>query len=173
MILRSYKGKTPSLGKPRFIAPNATIVGDVTLGDGSSVWYGAVIRSDLNPIRIGRDCNMQDNATIHSNRSSVATLGNGVTVGHNAIVHGATIEDDVLVGMHATVLDGAHIGKGSIIAAGAVVLSGMEVPPNSLVAGVPGKILRRDDPHSLERTRDNAQEYILLAEGHAESEDLT
>ena len=137
MILRSYKGKTPSLGKPRFIAPNATIVGDVTLGDGSSVWYGAVIRSDLNPIRIGRDCNVQDNATIHSNRSSVATLGNGVTVGHNAIVHGATIEDDVLV------------------------------------AGVPGKILRRDDPHSLERTRDNAQEYILLAEGHAESEDLT
>ena len=173
MILRSYKGKTPSLGNPRFIAPNATIVGDVTLGDGSSVWYGAVIRSDLNPIRIGRDCNVQDNATIHSNRSSVATLGNGVTVGHNAIVHGATIEDDVLVGMHATVLDGAHIGKGSIIAAGAVVLSGMEVPPNSLVAGVPGKILRRDDPHSLERTRDNAQEYILLAEGHAESEDLT
>ena len=75
--------------------------------------------------------------------------------------------------MHATVLDGAHIGKGSIIAAGAVVLSGTEVPPNSLVAGVPGKILRRDDPHSLERTRDNAQEYILLAEGHAESEDLT
>ena len=138
MILRSYKGKTPSLGNPRFIAPNATIVGDVTLGDGSSVWYGAVIRSDLNPIRIGRDCNVQDNATIHSNRSSVATLGNGVTVGHNAIVHGATIEDDVLVGMHATVLDGAHIGKGSIIAAGAVVLSGMEVPPNSLVAGVPG-----------------------------------
>ena len=127
MILRSYKGKMPSLGKPRFIAPNATIVGDVTLGDGSSVWYGAVIRSDLNPIRIGRDCNVQDNATIHSNRSSVATLGNGVTVGHNAIVHGATIEDDVLVGMHATVLDGAHIGKGSIIAAGAVVLSGMEV----------------------------------------------
>ena len=103
----------------------------------------------------------------------MATLGNGVTVGHNAIVHGATIEDDVLVGMHATVLDGAHIGSGSIIAAGAVVLSGMEVPPNSLVAGVPGKILRRDDPHSLERTRDNAQEYILLAEGHAESEDLT
>lgn len=133
----------------------------------------AVIRSDLNPIRIGRDCNVQDNATIHSNRNSVATLGNGVTVGHNAIVHGATIEDDVLVGMHATVLDGAHIGSGSIIAAGAVVLSGMEVPPNSLVAGVPGKILRRDDPHSLERTRDNAQEYILLAEGHAESEDLT
>ena len=127
MLLRSYQGKTPRLGKPRFIAPNATIVGDVTLGDGSSVWYGAVIRSDLNPIRIGRDCNVQDNATIHSNRNSVATLGNGVTVGHNAIVHGATIEDDVLVGMHATVLDGAHIGSGSIIAAGAVVLSGMEV----------------------------------------------
>ena len=131
MLLRSYQGKTPRLGKPRFIAPNATIVGDVTLGDGSSVWYGAVIRSDLNPIRIGRDCNVQDNATIHSNRNSVATLGNGVTVGHNAIVHGATIEDDVLVGMHATVLDGAHIGSGSIIAAGAVVLSGMEVPPTA------------------------------------------
>lgn len=141
MLLRSYQGKTPRLGKPRFIAPNATIVGDVTLGDGSSVWYGAVIRSDLNPIRIGRDCNVQDNATIHSNRNSVATLGNGVTVGHNAIVHGATIEDDVLVGMHATVLDGAHIGSGSIIAAGAVVLSRHGGAPQQ-----PGGRCARQDP---------------------------
>ena len=167
MILRSYKGKTPSLGKPRFIAPNATIVGDVTLGDGSSVWYGAVIRSDLNPIRIGRDCNVQDNATIHSNRSSVATLGNGVTVGHNAIVHGATIEDDVLVGMHATLLNRCVIGKGSIVAAGAVVPEGMIVPPGSIVMGVPAYVRGPLNERQRSLAPDGAEEYRELARLHA------
>ena len=150
MILRSYKGKTPSLGKPRFIAPNATIVGDVTLGDGSSVWYGAVIRSDLNPIRIGRDCNVQDNATIHSNRSSVATLGNGVTVGHNAIVHGATIEDDVLVGANAVVIEGCRIGHDAVVAAGAVVVE--DVAPNTVVAGCPARVIKVKDDKTASKT---------------------
>ncbi|MBQ8647213.1 MAG: gamma carbonic anhydrase family protein [Oscillospiraceae bacterium] len=171
MHIRSFNGKVPTLNDPLFIAPNATITGAVTLGEGSSVWYGAVIRSDFNPITIGRDCNIQDNCTLHSDRNHTVTMGDRVTVGHNALVHGATIEDDVLVGMNSTVLDGAHIGAGSIIAAGAVVLGGTEVPPGSLVAGVPAKVLRPAGEKGLNMIRSNAEAYKMLAAGHAAGEE--
>ena len=171
MHIRSYNGKAPTLNGLLFIAPNATITGDVTIHEGSSVWYSAVIRSDFNPITIGRDCNIQDNCTLHSDRNHTVTMGDRVTVGHNALVHGATIEDDVLVGMNSTVLDGAHIGAGSIIAAGAVVLGGTEVPPGSLVAGVPAKVLRPAGEKGLNMIRSNAEAYKMLAAGHAAGEE--
>lgn len=149
-----------------FIAPNATVIGDVSLGKDVSIWYGASVRGDMAPIHIGDGSNVQENATIHVDPGISVTVGKGVTIGHNAVVHGATIEDDVLIGMGAIVLNHAVVGSGSIIAAGAVVREGMQVPPGSLVAGVPGKVLKELTPEQQEHIRENAQTYISCAQAH-------
>ncbi|GAA0528519.1 gamma carbonic anhydrase family protein [Chitinophaga japonensis] len=128
------------MGKDCFIAPNATIVGDVVMGDGCSVWFNAVVRGDVNSIRIGNKVNIQDGAVIHCTYEKTKTLiGDNVSIGHNAIVHGCTVDDNVLIGMGAIVMDNAHIGGNSIIAAGAVVLEGTKVEPGTIYAGVPAK----------------------------------
>ncbi|MEQ9188397.1 MAG: gamma carbonic anhydrase family protein [Cryomorphaceae bacterium] len=134
------RGKTPELGQQCFIAPNATLIGDFKCGDECSFWFNTVVRGDVNGIRMGNRVNVQDGAVIHCTfEKTKAIIGNNVSIGHNALVHGCTIEDNVLIGMGAIVMDNAVIGSGSIIAAGAIVLEGTQVPPGSLFAGNPAK----------------------------------
>ena len=142
-LVRTVNGLTPRMGRDCFLAETAVVIGDVVLGDQCSVWYNAVVRGDVNSIRMGDRVNVQDNATLHCTyqRASLA-IGNDVSIGHNAIVHGCTIHDKVLIGMGAIVMDHAVIGEGSVIAAGAVVLEGTDVPPGSLMAGVPARRIR-------------------------------
>lgn len=138
--------KSPQLGRPAYIAPNATIVGDVHMGDDCSVWFQAVIRGDVNRIILGERVNVQDGAVIHCTYEKAATtIGSDVSIGHRAIVHGCTIEDQVLIGMGSIVMDGAVIGRGSIVAAGAVVLEGTQVPPGTVYAGVPARKVKEVD----------------------------
>lgn len=168
-VIKSVRGFTPKIGKGSMVAENATIVGNVEIGEESSVWFGAVIRGDVNAIRIGKRCNIQDGACLHatfdlSPHPSVTILGDGVSVGHNAIIHGAQIGDNCLIGMGATVLDNAKVGEGCIIAANALVLSGAVLEPNGLYAGVPAKRLKDVTPeqrvNTLERT---TRDYMLYA----------
>lgn len=134
------RGKAPEIPNDCFVAENATIVGDVVMGKECSVWFNAVIRGDVNSIRMGDKVNVQDGACIHCTYEKAATnIGNNVSIGHHALVHGCTVEDNVLIGMGAIVMDRAHIGTGSIIAAGAVVLEDTTVPPGTIFAGVPAK----------------------------------
>ncbi|HEX5024643.1 MAG TPA: gamma carbonic anhydrase family protein [Agriterribacter sp.] len=142
-VLLPVKGVYPTIGQNCYIAPNATIVGDVTMGEHCSVWFNAVVRGDVNSIRIGNKVNIQDGAVIHCTYQKTKTLiGNNVSIGHNAIVHGCTVHDNVLIGMGAIVMDNAEIGSHSIIAAGAVVLEGVKVEAGSIYAGVPAKKIK-------------------------------
>ena len=130
----------PDTSRAAYIAPNAAIAGDVQLGEGTSVWFSAAIRGDGHPVRIGKECNVQDGAVLHADEDYDIVLGDRVSVGHAAVVHGCHLDDYVLVGMNATVLNGAHVGEGCLIAAGALVTEHAEIPPHSLVVGVPGKV---------------------------------
>lgn len=159
-MIYDYKGKRPIIDESCYIADGAYIIGDAKLGKNVSVWFGAVVRADNDTIEIGDDCNIQDNASVHSDPGYPIKMGNMVTIGHNAVIHGCTIEDKVVIGMSATVLNGAVIGTGSIIGAGALVKEGMVVPPYSLAVGVPAKIVRKDALGQLEGNIDNAEEYL-------------
>lgn len=142
-LVRALNGTTPQFGSDVFLAETAVVIGDVVMGDQCSVWYNAVIRGDVNAIRIGHRTNIQDLAMLHCTYQRAAlTIGNDVSIGHSAIVHGCTIHDKVLIGMGAIVMDHAVIGEGSVVAAGAVVLQGTVIEPGSLVTGVPGKRVR-------------------------------
>ena len=139
-VILPVKGIMPTIPESVFVAPNATIVGDVVMGEECSIWFNAVLRGDVNSIRMGDRVNIQDGACIHCTYGrTTTTLGNNVSVGHNAIVHGCTVEDNVLIGMGAIVMDNVHIGSNTIIAAGAVVLEGTQVPAGCIFAGVPAK----------------------------------
>jgi carbonic anhydrase/acetyltransferase-like protein (isoleucine patch superfamily) len=152
-----------------FLAPGAVVVGDVTIGAESSVWFGAVLRGDADAIRIGRRTNVQDLCVLHADEGFPCTLGDGVTLGHAAIVHGATVEDDVLIGMRAVVMNGARIGIGSLIAVGALVTEGMVIPPGSLVMGLPGKVVRELGDRDRERIRHAAEHYVEMARRYREN----
>ena len=142
-VILPVKGILPQIGSNCFIAPNATIVGDVIMGSDCSVWFNAVIRGDVNSIRMGNKVNVQDGAVIHCTyEKTKAIIGNNVSIGHNAIVHGCVIDDNVFVGMGSIVMDNAHIGSNSIIAAGAVVLENTVVEPGSIYAGIPAKKIK-------------------------------
>ncbi|MET8206193.1 gamma carbonic anhydrase family protein [Streptomyces sp. NPDC005373] len=156
----------PEVDEGAWIAPGARLLGEVTVGGGSSVWYGAVLRADLASITIGRDSNLQDNAVVHNDTGCPTVLGDRVSVGHTAVVHGAVIEDDCLIGMAAVVMNRARIGAGSLIAAGAVVPEGAVVPPGSLVVGVPGGVRRPLRAEEAAKIRDNAKLYGELAARH-------
>ena len=159
MIVK-YNGRVPQIDKTAFVADNATLIGDVDLAPDSSVWFGAVLRGDNEPIRVGRGSNIQDNATLHSDPGHPLTVGQDVTVGHNAVVHGCTLGDGVLVGMGAVVLDDAVIGEYSIVGAGAVVTSGTVVPPYSLVLGLPAKVVKTDRLGQKQTNLANAEGYV-------------
>ena len=149
-----------------FIAESASVIGNVTMGRGSSVWFNAVVRGDMKPIVIGEEVNIQDCAVVHTDDQYGTNIGNGVTVGHGAIVHGATIGNDVLVGMGSIVLSGAVIGDNCIIGAGALVRQGMEVPPNSMVVGLPGRIVGEVDEGKRKAIRSFVDDYLRLAALH-------
>jgi carbonic anhydrase/acetyltransferase-like protein (isoleucine patch superfamily) len=160
-MLLSYGGKSPVTGERCYVAPTAAVIGEVSLADDVSVWFGAAIRGDSAPITVGEGSNIQDNATVHCSEGEPAVIGRRVSVGHNAVVHSATLEDDVLVGMGAVVLNNAVIGAGSIVGAGAVVTKGTVIPPRSLVMGVPAKVVGT----VLEGANlENAQTYMRIKE---------
>ncbi len=150
-------------GAPGFIAPTATVIGEVTLGEETGIWYGAVIRGDKDRIEIGAGSNIQDNAVVHTSRGFPARIGKEVSVGHGAILHGCTVHDRVLVGMGAIVMNGAVVGEDTIIAAGAVVTEGTVIPPGSVVMGVPAKVVKQASPEQKAGIRKNAESYIALA----------
>ncbi|HKK28572.1 MAG TPA: gamma carbonic anhydrase family protein, partial [Gemmatimonadota bacterium] len=151
-----------------FVAPSADVIGDVELGEDASVWYQCVLRGDIAPIRVGERTNIQDLTMVHVDPDTPCLIGSRVGIGHRAIIHACTIEDDCLIGMGAIVLSGATIGRGSLVAAGAVVTEGMEVPPESLVVGLPGKVIRRVDGRLRKRMRRTVEDYERLKEEHRE-----
>src|SRR5438477_11874313 len=161
--LETFLLKKPELGRGAYIAQGAIVVGDVTIGDFSSVWYNAVLRGDINRIVVGHHSNIQDNSVLHLADELPCVLGNYVTVGHSAIVHACTVGDECLVGMGATILDGAVIGEQSIIGANALVTQDTEVPPGSLVLGAPAKIVRSLTSDERQSLKSWAEKYVVNA----------
>jgi carbonic anhydrase/acetyltransferase-like protein (isoleucine patch superfamily) len=163
-MLRTYRGTSPKIAASAFVDASAQVIGQVTVGERSSIWPNVTARGDVNTIHIGDDSNIQDNSVLHCDAGLFPLhIGNRVTVGHLAMLHGCTIEDDCLIGIGAIVLNGAKIGKGSVIAAGAMVPEGAEVPPSSLAMGVPAKVKREVTPEERERFRLNALHYVEAA----------
>lgn len=162
-MIISFSGKAPSIHESCFIADNATVAGEVSLAENVSVWFGATLRGDMAPIAVGKGTNIQENAVVHVSPKHPAVIGKNVTVGHGAIIHGATIEDNVLVGMSAVVLDGAVIGKNSVIGAGAVVTSDTVVPENTLMLGVPATAVKKLSATASASNAVNAIAYVNLA----------
>ncbi len=154
----------PTIPSSAWIADTATVHGNVTLGEEVSIWFGAVIRGDEAPVTVGSRTNVQDGAILHVSRGSPCIVGNDVTIGHGAIVHGCTVEDGALIAMHATVLDGAHIGEGAMVGAGAVVPPGMQVPPHTLVLGVPAKVVGPLDEAKQQYLKLAAANYVTRKE---------
>ena len=164
MILKTLNGKTPQIGRDTFVADNAALVGDVTIGDNCSIWYGAVLRGDVGAIRIGNNSNVQDGAVLHGTLGvSETVLGENVSVGHNAVVHGARIGNDVLIGMGAVVMDNAIVPDGTVIAAGAVILANSVLEPG-IYAGVPAKRVKDASERIQKMAHDNAQGYLEYKE---------
>ncbi|MGO1199289.1 MAG: gamma carbonic anhydrase family protein [Brachybacterium sp.] len=166
MTTIDFEGARPQVPETAWVAPNATLVGQVTLSESSSVFYSSVLRGDMDSITIGPGSNIQDGCVVHTDTGFPAVVGAGVSVGHRAVLHGCTVEDDSLIGMGAVVLNGAVVGAGSLVAAGAVVTEGMQIPPGSLVAGVPAKVRKELDEDGLEALRENARVYVDLASKH-------
>ena len=162
-LIKSVRGFNPQIGKDCYLAENATVVGDVIMGDGCSVWFNAVLRGDVNSIRIGNHVNIQDGSVLHTlYEKSVVEIGDYVSIGHNVTVHGAKINDYALIGMGATLLDYAEVGEGAIVAAGALVLSNTKIPPFTLWAGVPAKFVKNVEPEqSNEMNRKIAHQYAM------------
>ncbi|HEX3680614.1 MAG TPA: gamma carbonic anhydrase family protein [Galbitalea sp.] len=161
-----FDGHTPVVDATAFVAPNATLIGRVTIARDASVFYGCVLRADTDSISIGAGSNVQDNVSMHTDVGIQLVVGSGVSIGHGAVVHGCVIEDDCLIGMGATILNHAVIGAGSLVAAGAVVLEGTVIPPGSLVAGVPAKVRRELSNEEREGVKLNATHYVGLAATH-------
>ncbi len=164
-LISSVRGFTPEIGKDVYLADNATIVGDVVIGDGCSIWFNAVLRGDVNSIRIGNNVNIQDGSVLHTlYQKSIVEIGNNVSIGHNVVIHGAKICDYALIGMGAIVLDHAVVGEGAIVAAGSVVLTGTIIEPNSIYAGTPAKFVKKVDPdQSREMNQKIAHNYHMYA----------
>jgi carbonic anhydrase/acetyltransferase-like protein (isoleucine patch superfamily) len=165
-LLVPFDGVSPTIPDSAWVAPNATLVGGVTLGERASVFYGTVLRADIDTIAIGDDTNLQDNVTMHVDAGSPASIGARVSVGHGAILHGCTVEDDCLIGMGATVLNRAVVGAGSLVAAGSVVLEDSVIPPRSLVAGVPARVRREITDDEFEKIQRNYRSYLELSAAH-------
>lgn len=162
--------RAPSVEADAWVADTATVVGSVVLGTASGVFYGAVLRADTESVSVGCGSNIQDSATVHADPGSPARIGDGVSVGHGAVLHGCTVEDGSLIGMNATVLNGAVVGAESLVAANALVPEGTEIPPRSLVAGVPAKVRRSLRDTELEHLRHNAEVYRELTQRHRDAQ---
>ncbi|MBT1192675.1 gamma carbonic anhydrase family protein [Rhodococcoides kroppenstedtii] len=160
----SFAGHSPSVAEDAWLAPGAAVIGRATLAARTAVWFNAVVRADAETISIDEESNIQDGCALHADPGAPLTVGKRVSVGHNAVLHGCTVEDDVLIGMGATVMNHARIGTGSIVAAGALVTEGTQIPPNSLVAGVPGKVRRETTEQERDAIGFNASGYVALME---------
>lgn len=163
MLKKDYEGKTPRINGG-YVAEDVSVIGDVEIGNNTSIWYGAVLRGDADKIIIGENTSIQDNSVAHCAKGIPTVIGSNCVVGHNAILHSCTVEDDCLIGMGAILLDGCRIGKGSIVAAGTVVSPGKIIPPNSMVMGVPGRVSRELKPEDTAGTTLSVQHYIHYAE---------
>jgi len=163
-MLRELDGVRPQIGQRVFLAETCVVIGDVVIGDDSSIWYGTVVRGDVMPIRVGARSNIQDGTIVHVTSGKFGTtIGDDVTIGHGAIVHACTVEDGCLIGMGSTVLDGARIGRGSFVGAGALVTPGTVIPPGSLVLGAPAKVKRPVNEQEREQIATGAAHYVELA----------
>jgi carbonic anhydrase/acetyltransferase-like protein (isoleucine patch superfamily) len=167
-MIFEFDGKTATIGKGVFIAPTATLIGDVHIGDGSSIWYGAVLRADENEIRIGSNTSIQDNAVLHTTTEHATTIGNDVTVGHGALIEGCTIEDGAVIGMGAVILEHSIVGKRSMIAAGSVVTRGAIIPAQTLAAGSPAVVKKELSGEALRAVEISAPVYRKLTESYLE-----
>lgn len=165
-MIRNYFEKLPKIAQDVFVAESADIIGEVEVKEGSSIWYRAVLRGDINKISIGKCVNIQDGCVLHSDKNAPTIIGDYVTIGHNAIVHGAQVKDRCLIGMGAVILNGAVIGEDSIVAAGSVVTQGKEIPPKSLVIGTPAKVVRQLTDEEIEHIRQSAINYMSLAKNY-------
>lgn len=171
-LIKSVRGFTPEIGENTYLAENATIVGDVVIGNDCSIWFGAVLRGDVNSIRIGNRVNVQDGSVIHTlYQKSVSIIGDDVSIGHNVVIHGAEIKNGALIGMGAIVLDHAVIGEGAIIAAGSVVLSGTQVEAGSIYAGAPAKFVKKVDPEQAKEINQKIARNYLMYSGWYKEED--
>ncbi|MCB1022564.1 MAG: gamma carbonic anhydrase family protein [Bryobacterales bacterium] len=162
-MTRAIRGRRPAVAESAYIDPSAQVIGDVTLGELTSVWPNVTIRADIASVTIGEGSNIQDNSCLHVDTDEPVVIGKYVVVGHSCTVHGCIIGDGCLIGMGAIILSGAKIGAGSIIGAGALVLEGQEIPPRSMVLGAPGKIRREISDEQLQAIRDNADRYVRLS----------
>jgi carbonic anhydrase/acetyltransferase-like protein (isoleucine patch superfamily) len=169
-LIKSVRGFTPKFGKNVFLADNATVIGDVEIGDDCSIWFNSVLRGDVNSIRIGNKVNIQDGSVLHTlYQKSTIEIGDNVSVGHNVTIHGAKIEDNVLIGISATILDHAEIGSNSIIAANSLVLTGTKIEPNSVYAGVPAKKVKDTEPEQTsEMINKIAENYLMYSDWYKE-----
>jgi carbonic anhydrase/acetyltransferase-like protein (isoleucine patch superfamily) len=165
-LIITIRGHTPEVHAEAWVAPNAALIGQVSLAARVSVWYGATLRAEAEPIEVGFGTNIQDGATVHVDSEYPIRIGAGVSVGHNAVLHGCTVEDDALIGMGAAVLNGAVVGSGSLVAAGALVPQGMAVPARSLVTGVPARVRRELSDAEVAANRHNAEVYHRLLDLH-------
>jgi carbonic anhydrase/acetyltransferase-like protein (isoleucine patch superfamily) len=167
-MIYEFEGKRPVIGKAVFIAPTAAIIGDVHIGDGSSIWYGAVLRGDENQIFVGSNTSIQDNAVLHTNQESATRVGNDVTIGHGALIEGCTIEDGAVIGMGAVVLEQSIVGSQAMIAAGSVVARGAMIPPKTLAAGSPAVVKKELSGEALRAIEISAPVYRKLTESYLE-----
>lgn len=169
-LIKSVRGFTPLIGENTFLADNATIIGDVVIGNNCSIWFGTVLRGDVNSIRIGNGTNIQDGSVLHTlYQKSTIEIGNNVSVGHNVVIHGAKVCDGALLGMGSVILDNAVIGEGAIIAAGSVVLSNTQVEPGSIYAGTPAKFVKKVDPEQAKEINQKiAKNYLMYASWYKE-----
>jgi carbonic anhydrase/acetyltransferase-like protein (isoleucine patch superfamily) len=171
LMIRAHRGVAPRVAASAYIDPSAQLIGDVEVGERSSIWCNASLRGDVHFIRIGEETNIQDNCVLHGERGKFpVVVGDRVTVGHAAVLHGCVIEDECLIGVSATVLNGARVGRGSVVAAGTLVPEGMEVPPGSLVMGVPGEVRRPVRPEEAARFRQSNRNYVGYRQEYLEEE---
>jgi carbonic anhydrase/acetyltransferase-like protein (isoleucine patch superfamily) len=158
-LIRDFGGKSPRIPSSVFVAPSATLIGEIILDEDASIWFGAVLRAESGAIRIGRNSNVQDNCIVHTDQGFPVSIGEGISVGHGAVIHGATIGSNCLVGMRSTLLNGSSIGKNSLVAAGSLVTQGTTMPPGMLIVGSPAVAKRKLNPSEIEGIRKNAESY--------------
>ncbi len=162
-MIHNFRGKTPDLEKANFVAMSADIIGDVTAGENSSIWYNCTIRGDIAPIKIGRNSNIQDNSVIHVGHDVPTLIGDNVTIGHRVLLHGCTIEDGCLIGMGAIILDNSVIGSESIVGAGSLVTMGKKFPVRSLIIGSPARAIRKLTDEEIESIKKNVASYVEIS----------
>lgn len=168
-LVLPYQEHAPSIAENVFIAPNASVIGQVTLGAGASIWFGSVLRGDIAPVAVGEGSNIQDNCVLHVGDNEPCLVGRNVIVGHGVVLHGCTIEDDCLIGMSAIVLNDVVVGKGSVVGAGALITQGMVIPPNSLVLGSPAKVRRELTEEERRHHALFGPKYVRIAENYRPS----